>query len=115
MPQVTQDGGVGDLAESGALPTLFKSQERAKIIEAFVTNKSRKLNVSDVARLSDTSRTTVYEQLARLTELGIVDEVDYGASTFYTLNEDDELAETLFKLQGITLRRLYELDEETDL
>ncbi|EMA66201.1 winged helix-turn-helix domain-containing protein [Halorubrum distributum] len=104
-----------DLAGRGALPTLFKSQERARIIEAFVTNKSRELNVSDIARLSDTSRSTVYEQLERLTELGIVEEVDHGASTFYPLNEDDELGEMLYKLQGLTLHRLYEIDDDVDL
>lgn len=103
------------LAGRGSLPTLFKSQERARVIEAFVTNKSRELNVSDIARLSDTSRTTVYEQIERLTELGIVEEVDHGASTFYTLNEDDELGEMLYKLQGLTLHRLYEIDDDVDL
>ena len=104
-----------DLAGGGSLPTLFKSQERARIIEALVTNKSRELNVSDIARLSDTTRSTVYEQLERLTEMGIVEEVDHGASTFYTLNEDDELGEMLYKLQGLTLHRLYEIDDDVEL
>ncbi|GAA0524727.1 Sugar-specific transcriptional regulator TrmB [Halorubrum aquaticum] len=103
------------LAGEGALPTLFKSEARATIIEAFVTNRNRELNVSDIARLSDTSRTTVYEQLERLTELGIVEEVEVGGTTRYTLNNDDELANTLYKLQGLTLHRLFELDDDVEL
>ncbi|MFY4815011.1 winged helix-turn-helix domain-containing protein [Haloarcula sp. AONF1] len=114
MPQATAESET-TLTGRGSLPTLFQSQERARIIEALVTNKSRELNVSDIARLSDTTRGTVYEQLKRLTELGIVKEVDHGASSFYTLNEDDELGEMLYKLQGLTLHRLYEIDDEVEL
>jgi DNA-binding transcriptional ArsR family regulator len=114
MGQTTQVSTNG-LSGEGALPTLFKSQERARIIEAFVTNRSRELNVSDIARLSDTTRSTVYDQLERLTELGIVKESERGASTFYTLNEEDELGEMLYKLQGLTLHRLYEIDDDVEL
>lgn len=108
-------GSEETLAGKGALPTLFKSEARATIIEAFVTNRTRELNVSDIARLSDTSRTTVYDQLDRLTELGIVQEVESGATTRYTLNNGDEVADMLYKLQGLTLRRLYELDGDVEL
>lgn len=95
------------LAEEGPIATLFGSPARTKIIESFVANASRELNVSDIARLSDTARSTVYRHIDTLETLDIIEPVGDGTKR-YTLNSDDELAALLRKLEGTTLKRLLE-------
>lgn len=96
-------------AEEGPITSLFAGPARTKIVEAFVSNGSRELNVSDVARLSDTARSSVYRHIDELQKLGIVKEVEGGGR--YTLDSDDQLAELLRKVEGVTLQRLLEIDE----
>jgi DNA-binding transcriptional ArsR family regulator len=103
-----------NLAEQGPIRTLFSGPARTQIIEAFVANKSRELNVSDIARLSDTARSSVYRHLEELEELDIIEAVDAGGRTRYTLNEDSEIATRLWELEGLTLKKLLENDEKTD-
>ena len=98
------------LAEEGPIATLFGSPARTKIIESFVANASRELNVSDIARLSDTARSTVYRHVETLETLDLIEPVGDGTKR-YTLNSDDEIAELLRKLEGTTLKRLLEKEE----
>lgn len=50
-----------------------------------------------------------------LENLDIIEELDGGGLTRYTLNEDSEIATRLWELKGLTLRRLLEIDDETDV
>lgn len=101
------------LAEEGPIATLFGGSARTKIIESFVANASRELNVSDIARLSDTARSTVYRHIDTLETLAIIKPVGDGTKR-YTLNSDDEIAELLRKLEGTTLKRLLEKEQQAD-
>ena len=102
--------GVTNLAEEGAIATLFSGPARTRIIEAFVENANRELNVSDISRLSDTARSTVYRHIEELEKLEIIKPVGEGTKR-YTLDTDDEIAEFLHKLEGVTLKRLLEKGE----
>jgi DNA-binding transcriptional ArsR family regulator len=108
--QDTQEAG---LAGEGSLATLFSGPARTRIIEAFVANKDRELNVSDVARLSDTARSTVYRHIENLEQLGIIKEIEVDGDR-YTLDSDDELATKLRELEGIALKRLLEVEQESE-
>ena len=103
-----------ELAEEGPIATLFSGPARTRIIEAFVANKSRDLNVSDVARLSDTARSTVYRHIEDLQELGVVEAVGTGRSERYTLNSDSDLAELLWKVEGVALQQLLEIEQDEE-
>lgn len=99
--------------DSGPLEILFSGPARTRVLEAFVSERGRDLTVSDVARLSDTARSSVYRHLENLQDLGIIVETrttGEGHSTRYQLNEDSDIAELLYQLEGTTLRRLLELD-----
>lgn len=99
------------------LATLFGSPARVRILEAFVAERGRDLTVSDVARLSDTARSTVYRHLEDLKELGVIvhtRDTGDGHSSRYQLNDDNDIAKLLFKLEGVTLRRLLEIDGHLD-
>lgn len=107
--QIADEGG----GEGQPLSVLFGSPARVRIIEAFVAERGRDLSVSDVARLSDVARSTVYRHLEDLEELGVIAhmrDTQAGHSARYQLNDDSEISELLFKLEGVTLRRLLELD-----
>lgn len=108
----THTGTDGTLAERGPIATLFGGPARTRIIEAFVANASRELNVSDVARLSDTARSSVYRHIEELEELGIIRQ--YEDSGRYTLDDGDNLAQLLRKVEGVTLQRLLEIEQNGD-
>lgn len=115
MSQTHDTADPDGATDRGPLITLFNGPARTKIIEAFVAERGRDLSVSDVARLSDTARSSVYRHLEELEELGIIEETrstSDGHSTRYQLDEDSEMAEYLYKLDGVTLQRLLDLDDE---
>lgn len=96
-------------AEEGAISVLFGGPARTRIIEAFVANESRELNVSDISRLSDTARSSVYRHIEELEEIGIIEHFEDTGR--YTLASDDELAQLLRKVEGITLKRLLKIEQ----
>lgn len=109
MSRVDAEGVVDETFEPGPLEVLFGGPARTRIIEAFVSERGRDLTVSDVARLSDTSRSTVYRHLDDLQELGVVETsrtTGDGYSTRYQLAASSEIADGLHELEGLVLRRL---------
>lgn len=65
-----------------------------------------------VVELAGVARSTVYDHLDDLRELGVIEHTrDVGGSPMYQLNEDSDIAEELVWLEGVTLNRLFELDE----
>ena len=102
--------------KSAPLESLFGDSARTSIVGAFVAERGRELSVSDVARLAEVSRSTVYRHIDDLLALGVVEHTrdgDAGHSPRYTL-ADTEIAELCYKLEGVTLRRLLENDGELE-
>ena len=100
-------------ADDAPLAHLFGSPARTRILSAFVAERGRDLSTSDIARLAGVARSTVYNHIDDLLELGVIEhtrDVQAGHSPMYQLNEDSEIAEYLYKLEGVTLKRLLELD-----
>jgi Fe2+ or Zn2+ uptake regulation protein len=101
-------------ADDTPLTHLFGTPARTKILSVFVAERGRDLTKSEVARQAGVARSTVYDHLDELEELGVVEhtrDTQGGQSKRYQLAEDSEIAEYLYKLEGVTLRRLLELDE----
>lgn len=112
MALANEDGDLDSYAEDSPFMPLFGQPARTKILAAFVSERGRDLNVSYVAKLAGVARSTVYDHLDELRELGVVEHTrDVGGSPMYQLNENDEIAEQLVKLEGVTLARLFEMDE----
>ena len=79
----------------------------------FVDERENDLSISELARQAGVARSTVYDHLDDLVELGIVQETrETGPSTRYQLDNDDEIAELLYQLDGLVLKRLLEMDSE---
>lgn len=103
----------GAYGEDAPLLALFGTPSRTKLISVFVAEKGRDLTVSQLARQAGVSRTTVYDHLDDLLELGVVEETrttNDGHSTLFQLNADSDIAELCYELEGITLKRLLEID-----
>lgn len=99
--------------DDAPLMALFGPPARTKLVSVFVAERGRDLSVSDVSRQANVSRTTVYDHLDDLLELGVIEEsraTNDGHSTMYELNEESDIAELCYKLEGVTLRKLLEND-----
>lgn len=92
---------------------LFASRERVKLLSVFVAERGRDLSKSEVARQAGVACSTVYDHLDDLEALGVIKhtrDTQAGHSERYQLNDDSAIAEHLYKLEGVTLRRLLEMD-----
>ena len=100
-------------ADDAPLTVLLGTSARARILSAFVAERGRDLSTSDVARFAGLARSTVYEHLDTLLELGVIvhtRDTQAGHSPRYQLDEENDVATKLYELEGVTLRRLLELD-----
>lgn len=100
-------------AEEAPLEALFGTPARTKIISVFVAERGRDLNKSEIARQAGVARSTVYEHLEDLAALDVIEHTRNtkdGRSERFRLNEDSDVAGVLYELEGVTLRRLLELD-----
>ena len=116
------DGSIGYMAQSREsesfadgtpLVELFGSPARTKLLSVFVDERERDLNISELARQAGIARSTVYDHLEWLVELGVVAETrTTGPGSRYQLSEESEIAQKLYELDGLVLWRLLELDRE---
>lgn len=98
-------------AEEAPLTYLFGDAARVKIIGAFVAERGRDISVSDISRLAGVARSTVYNHLDSLERMGVVKhtrDIEDGHSPLYQLNDDSQIAELCYKLEGVTLQKLME-------
>lgn len=106
-PELTQE--TEPYAEDTPLTHLFGSGARVKILAALLGERDNDLNTTDIARLAGVARSTVYQHLDDLVELGVVEQTrSVGDSPMYRIDPDSEIAEHLDRLEGATLRRLLE-------
>ncbi|WP_058997722.1 winged helix-turn-helix domain-containing protein [Haloarcula sp. CBA1127] len=99
-------------ADGTPLVELFGKPARAKLLSVFVDERENDLSISEVSRQAGIARSTTYDHLEFLIDLGIVEETrETGPSTRYQLNGDSPIAERLYELDGLVLRQLLELDD----
>jgi predicted ArsR family transcriptional regulator len=95
-------------ADGTPLVRLFGNGARTRMISVFVDERTRDLSISEIARQAGIARSTVYDHLDSLQELGVVVHTrTTGPSDRYRL-ADNEMGEFLYKLDGVTLKRSIE-------
>lgn len=100
-------------ADGTPLVWLMGLPARARMLSVFVDERSRDLTVSEIAEQAGIARSTVYDHLDDFVDLGIVENTrKTGVSERYQLNMENEVAEKLYQLDGVTLQAL--LDHETN-
>lgn len=100
-------------ADGTPLVELFGDSARPKLLSVFVDEREQDLSVSEIARQAGVARSTVYDHLDEFVELGIVEHTrTSGASKRYQLNQNSEIAEKLYQLDGVTLQKLLDAGNE---
>ena len=100
-------------AEEAPLTYLLGDSARVKIIGAFISERGRDISVSEVARLAGVARSTVYNHIDTLERLDVIKhtrDIEGGHSPLYQFNDDSELGELLYKLEGVSLQKLMDED-----
>lgn len=87
-------------AEGSALTELFGESAKTKLIAALLSESDVDLNVTDLADLAGIHRTTVYEHIDNLEDLGIVERTrTVGGSPMYQINRDSQIAKDIAQLE----------------
>ena len=103
-------------ADNAPLMELFGQPARTRLISVFVDEGDYDLNVSELAEQAGVARSTVYDHLEALEEIGIVEQTrETGNSKRYQLNQDSDVATLLKKLEGLTLRTLLENRDDVEM
>lgn len=108
--------GEGEDGESYAVNTplvnVFGGSGKVKIISALLSERERDLNVSDIADIGDVARSTVYENIEDLCEMGVVVKTrEVGGGPMYQINTKNELVDRIREVQGLALERTLELEQ----
>lgn len=101
-------------SEEAPLTYLFGDSARVKIIAAFVAERGNDISVSDISRLAGVARSTVYNHLSALEDLGLIKhtrDIENGHSSLYELNESEEVANLCRKLDATVLDTLTASDK----
>lgn len=109
------ESGTSYYSEEAPLTILLDGSDRIKILSVFVADRGRDLSKSDIARDAGVARSTVYAHLDDLETLGVIEhtrDTQAGHSPRYQLNEDSQIADLLYKLEGATLKQLLRQDGE---
>lgn len=104
-------------ADESPLMALFSTPARTKILSVLVSEHGRDLSKSEIARQAGVSRSTVYEHIEELLELGVIQHTrttQGGQSPRYQFDDESRIGAALYELEGVTLRRLLELDRELE-
>jgi len=87
-------------ADGTALTKLLGESPKVKIIASLLSENDVDLNVTDIADLAGLHRTTVYDHLDNLQELGVVVKTrEVSGSPMYRINRDSDVAEDLATLE----------------
>lgn len=108
MSDHAKDEGGKPMVERDPIVQLFGQPGRTRIISVFVGDRDREYNVSEIARLANVARSTVYDHLEDLLELRVIEEVgDATPGSRYRL-ADSDVADQIWELDGVVLKAIHE-------
>ena len=103
-------------AEGTPLTALFGNHPKTKIIATLLSEKEHDVNISEIARMSGMARSTVYEHIDDLVELGVVENTrEVSMGQMYKIAEDDDLVELIDALEwGVNFRQMDDFSGESN-
>jgi DNA-binding transcriptional ArsR family regulator len=98
--------------EETALTTLLGDHPKVKMLSVLIA-ESRDITVSQIAERAGISRSTVYDHIEDLQEIGIVDRTrKVGGSPLYQIDRENDTAEQFAQLEWTLLDDVAELYED---
>ncbi|AZH27304.1 winged helix-turn-helix domain-containing protein [Haloplanus aerogenes] len=114
MPtEIKRDGPENDDAYSDDAPLthVFGESGKVKILSALLSERDHDLTISDIHKISGVARSTVYENIGELQEMGLVVKTrERGGSQMYQINTDNEIVDHISKVEELAFERLLELE-----
>ena len=102
----------GSYADDAPLVHVFGESGKVKIITALLSERDRDLNVSDIAKIGGVARSTIYNNIDDLQEMGIVVKTrEVGGGPMYQINTENELVQYISRVEDLALERLLEIEQ----
>lgn len=99
-------------SDNAPLVHVFGESGKTKIISALLSERDRDLNVSDISQIGGVARSTVYDNIDELQEMGVVVKTrEIGGGPMYQINMDNEMVQHISKVEDLALERLLELEK----
>ena len=110
------NGAEDSFVDGTPLVNLFGKPARVRILSVMIDEREVDLSITEIAQQAGIARSTVYDHLDYLLELGVIEHTrTSGASDRYQLDSNNEIAELLYQLDGVVLRRQLELRDDVSL
>lgn len=100
--------------DNAVLTELLGDDPKVKIVSVLLKT-GRDINISRIAEIGGMGRSTVYEHIPTLLELGVVEQTrEVGGSPMYQLDENSAVAQKLGELEWLLLDQFAEDVESAD-
>lgn len=108
--------GTEDLGPEGSVVIdVLGDHPKTRILLALLTDSDRDYNISDIATLADTDRSTVYRHIDDLIDVGLVVETrKTGNAQMYQINHDSEAAQAFGTFEWEVIRALGDREDSED-
>lgn len=112
-PTQTEETDAGP--EGSVVLGVLGDHPKTRILLALLTNPNRDYNMTDIARLSDTDRSTVHRHIDDLRDYGVVSRTrKAGNAWMYQINRDNGAAEAFATFEWETMKALGETRESDE-
>ena len=89
------------------LTDLFGDYPRVRVLDFLVESRSFDYSITDMARMSNVARPTLYEMIERLLNMGIIKETRRtGNARMFALNKENEVVKSLTRFDLELSKRL---------
>lgn len=114
LSDATPDGREGG-PEGQVVVDVLGDHPKTRILLAALTEPDRDYNVTDLARLADTDRATIYRHLDPLLELELLERTrTVGNAPMYQINHDSDAAAAFARFEWELIRALGEREERDE-
>lgn len=98
--------------EGSVVIDVLGDHPKTRILLALLTDPDRDYNVSDIARLADTDRSTIYRHLDDLLEYGLVVQTrKAGNAPMYQINHESDAARAFGQFEWEVIKALGEKEQ----
>lgn len=95
------------------LTDLFGDYPQVRVLDFLVESRSFDYSITDIARMSNVARPTLYELIERLLKIGIIKETRRtGNARMFTLNKENTIVKSLTKFDLELSKRLVRTELE---